>query len=122
MTLPKKTILSQITPGNYITIAFVLVSVITAWSKIQVHLQDDTQHVGENEVVLTIEEYKNLLKFANTVSNKFSIINKNQDRVIELEKQDAVHRVEYEILYQEMEGLESKVSRNYTELNNKIDE
>ncbi len=112
--------MSQITPGNLITIGIVVVGAITAWAKIQVHLQDDALHVNEGEVVLTKEEYNNLLRMATIVQSESPIIKENENRITELEKGDAVHFSEYQTLFQEHDDLEGKVSRIYKELKDDI--
>lgn len=116
----KKGILSQITPGNLITIGVFLVGGIVTWARMQAHLEDDTLHINKGEVILTDQEYKDLLRHANTVNNEFHKIQENRDRVIELEKGDAVHFSEYQTLFQEHDDLESKVSRIYKELKDEI--
>ena len=120
MAEDKKGFMSQITPGNLITIGIVVVGAITAWAKIQVHLQDDALHVNEGEVVLTKEEYNNLLRMATIVQSESPIIKENENRITELEKGDAVHFSEYQTLFQEHDDLEGKVSRIYKELKDDI--
>jgi uncharacterized protein (DUF362 family) len=119
MAEPKQKL--QLTAGHYITIIVLLVGIVTTWAGIKSHISDEIKHIDENEVVLTIEEYKSLLTHATTVKNEFGTIKNNERRIIEIEKKDAVDKVRFDILYLEVEGLEDKVSRNYLELNNKID-
>lgn len=106
----------QLTTGNWITIAFFLITGITAWAKIEMHVADDAIHLNKGEVTLTTEEYKNLLNFATTVQNKFGTIETNEGRIIELEKGDAVHFSEFNSLFKEHDDLETKVSRVNKEL------
>lgn len=110
----------QLTTGNWITIAVFIVGGITAWAKIQMHITDEAIHVNRGEVVLTTEEYKNLLNFATTVQNKFGTIETNENRIIELEKGDAVHINQYNSLFREHDDLETKVSRVNKELLDQI--
>ncbi len=122
MAETRKNILSQITPGNIITIGIVVVGAITAWARIQVHLQDDALHINEGEVVLTMDEYKSLIRTVQSIEDEFPVISSNQNRVTELEKENAVHYSQYLNLYNEQEDLESKVSRIYKELKDEINE
>ena len=110
----------QLSTSNWITIAIFIVGAITAWAKSKMHISDDTLHVNKNEVVLSTEEYKNLLNFATTVQNKFGTIETNEKRIIELEKGDAVHFSEFNSLSNEHNDLEDKVSRVYKELKDDI--
>ena len=118
----KKTILSKITPGNVITIVIVLVGIITAWAQMNEHLKDDSLHINDGEVVLTQEEFKNLLNFAAIVDKEIKGIGENRKALIEIEKEDAVHFREFQFLYEEHESLEGKVSRIYKELKDEINE
>ena len=92
------------------------------WASIQSHMSNDAIHINENEVVLTNEEYKSLLKFATIVQDKYPTIEINKDRIIKLEKYQAVHETEYKNLFAEHEGLETKSSREDSRLNEKINE
>jgi len=112
MTNDRQNIFSKISIGNIITIAIIVAGLITTYAKIDAHLSDDNIHINEKtHVVLTIEEYKNLLKFATKVEYEFPQIKTNTNKVIELEKKEAVHESEFKHLELEQEGLEDKVSR-----------
>ena len=103
----------------------VVIGVIVGYSNIkhnlENHLLDYDIHVNDKtHKILTIEEYKNLLQFSTTVKYEFPTIEKNEERIINLEKADAVHQSEYENIYNEHEGLEGKLSREVNNLNDKI--
>lgn len=116
MTTEKKSILSQFTVGNVIASVVIIGAMVSTYLTMENHLSDDTIHVKDTEIKLTLEEYTTLIKWI----DKFPIIDENQIRIIEIEKNEAVHKVEYDILYQEHESLEGKVSRNYVELRDLI--
>jgi hypothetical protein len=105
----------NLTTGNWITISVLVVGAITAWAKIQMHITDETIH-------LTEEQRENLTKFRTIFDEKIPTIEKNEVRIYELDKEYAVFLVKFENLRDEHEGLETKVSRNYTEIRDKIEE
>lgn len=106
--------------GNWISIGVFLFSAVMAWAKIQVHISDDSIHLNDGEITLTVDEYKGFLNFATTITNKAPLIDFNHEKIIEMEKNYAVHETEYNILLQEHDDLESKVSRIHKELNDEI--
>lgn len=99
-----------------------LIGLISTWAGITNHLSDDKIHIQENERKLTDEEYKKLIQFITIVNEKQPVINKNAIQIIEINQKLYGLEIRYKILYDELEGLESKVSRNYTELNKQIKE
>jgi len=113
MTTEKKNGIT-LSAGNWITIGVFLVTGITAWAKIQMHISDETIH-------LTEEQRRNLTEFTTIVDDKLPLINSNQHRIIDIEKDFAVFKTNYINLHDEHENLENKVSRNYIELRNKIE-
>jgi hypothetical protein len=118
----KNSILAKFTPGNIITITAIIAGVIMTYAKIQDHLTDQNIHFDEKtQVILTTEEYKNLIKFSSTAEKEMPKIQQNTDRIIEIEKSQAVHKREYEFLLQEESDLEDKVSRIYKELKEEHD-
>jgi hypothetical protein len=101
--------------GNWITIGVFLFGIISAWAKIQVHISDDSIH-------LTEEQRTALVRFTAIVDEKLPDIKNNSDNIIIIQREFAVFKSKFNFLYDEHEGLESKVSRNYIELLNKIDD
>lgn len=104
----------QLTIGHWITIGVFLVGIITTWAGITTHISDENIH-------LTEEQRNALIKFTTLVDTKLPIIETNEQRMIDLEKEFFGFKIMFDNLYEEHEGLENKVSRNYVELNNKID-
>lgn len=104
----------ELTTGNWITIAVFMVGIISAWAKIQLHISDESIH-------LTEDQRSNLVRFRAIFDEKIPVIKKNEQNIIGIEKDFAVFKSEFSFLYEEHESLEGKVSRNYVELNNKID-
>lgn len=103
----------QLTTGNWITIGFFLVGIISAWAKIQVHISDESIHLTETQ-------RNNLIQFTTITEDKLPNIQKNHEHIQVLNTQFAVFKTMSEFYFSELEGLESKVSRNYVELTNKI--
>jgi hypothetical protein len=101
--------------GNVITIAIIVGGAFSTWVAIRAHLQDENVH-------LTPEQIKNLTEFTTIADDRIPNIDKNINRIIELEKEKAVHLEQYENLLQEHNDLENKVSRIYKELKDQINE
>ena len=117
----KKTVWQQITPGNIITLAVIAVAIITSYTRSEDHRTDENMHVDESKYrLLTVDEYNDLIRFANTFENMQPSIENSRIRSRNIEKELAVHEVEYERLLSEHEGLESKVSRVHKELLDEI--
>jgi hypothetical protein len=84
------------------------------------HMSNDAIHINEEERVLTEEQFNKLLRFTAIMENEYETIEENEDRIIIIEKNQAVHAVEYKILYNEVEGLESKHSRDVKDIEDEI--
>lgn len=98
-----------------------IVMLAGTWAGMKSHMSDDSIHIDEGEMTLTIDEYKNLLKFATSVNDIMPTIKANTDKIIILEKESAVHESEYKSLHQEHEDLEDKVSRVNNDLTDKLE-
>jgi hypothetical protein len=117
MNEERKGILSKITIGNIIQIALIAGSIVALIIAMKDHLKDENIHIDNTEhKVITIEEYNNLIRFANTAEQEMPNIQKNTNRIIDIEKAQAVHAEQYKNLLQEESDLEDKVSRIYKEL------
>lgn len=85
------------------------------WASIKSHMSNDDIH-------LTEEQRNNLVEFRTIVNDKIPNIKENHEDIEQLKTDFAVFDTKFDFLYNEVEGLESKSSRNYVELRNKIDE
>ena len=111
---------------KYWPLAVGIFVVVGTWAGFQAHMGNDAIHINKGENVLTDAELQDLLKFSTQVEQKLPEIetqtNKNTQNIINLDKDFAVFENSFKTLFQEHEGLESKVSRNYVELRDKINE
>jgi len=105
----------QLTTGNWITIGVFLIGIISAWAKIQVHISDESIHLTEQQRV-------NITTFTAITTEKLPNIKENHEDIELLKTDFAVFKTEFNFLYEEVDGLESKVSRNYVELRDKLEE
>jgi DNA-directed RNA polymerase subunit H (RpoH/RPB5) len=125
----KKNMLGNLTIGNLISIAIPILATIVGsvigYAKLQNnlenHLLDEDIHVNDKtHKILTVEEYKNLIKFATTVENAFPTIKENKETIIEINQTIGEHLRDYEHLYSEQEDSENKLSQVYKELKEDI--
>ena len=105
----------QLSVGHWITIGGFAIGILSTWFGITAHIKDDSIH-------LTEQQRRNLTEFTTIVDDKLPTIKENRTRIIIIEKDFAVFNTNFLNLYNEVEGLEGKVSRNYVELRNKLDE
>jgi hypothetical protein len=113
MPEPKQNI--KLNAGHYIAIGTIVLGILSTWFGITSHIKDDDIH-------LTEQQRSALIKFTAITEEKLPTIKTNEDRIIVLEKEFAVFTTNFENLYLEHESLEGKVSRNYVEIRNKIED
>ena len=87
-----------------------------------IHIKDGDRTLTKGERTLTEDQFNDLMRFSAIMNEKSPNIEGNTARIIVIEKNQAINEVEYRILYSELEGLESKVSREVDKLNDKINE
>lgn len=114
MTEEKKNILQTFSIGNLITIVIIVFGVVATYTRINDHLSNDDIH-------LTEAQRDDITKFRTLTEEKLPNIKANENDIRNLEKNFAVFEAEFDFLYLEVDGLESKVSRNYVELREKIE-
>jgi hypothetical protein len=100
---------------KYWPVVVAVIMVVGTWARIQVHISDESIHLTEHQ-------RNNITTFTAITTEKLPNIEKNHEDIELLKTKFAVFESEFKYLYEEHEGLESKVSRNYVELRNKLDE
>lgn len=105
----------QLSVGHWITIGGFAIGILSTWFGITAHIKDDDIH-------LTELQRNNLIQFTTIVEEELPTIKTNEKRIIDIEKAFYGFSIRFDILYDEHESLEGKVSRNYVELINKIEE
>jgi len=105
---------------NWFILLTVTAAIFSTWLSIKGHLSDDSLHVGKNKKTLTEDEYKNLIKFVTIINEKQDIIDENAKQIVKINMIIYGNDIKYDIMFRELEGLESKVSKGFSEINNKI--
>lgn len=117
----KKNILNSFSFGDAFKIAAFAAAIIFFYSKVDSHINDEDLHVQKREQkVLTTEEYRRFLELTTMMDHGMPIIIENDLKLERLKTDFELMMLKYEVLMGEHEDLETKVSREVNEINDRI--
>jgi hypothetical protein len=114
----KKPIWQQLTPMNMIMLVIMVVGGLSTYFTLKNNIEN---HLENDEIHLTEEQRINLTKLTTIFDYEVPNIKKHTESIYKLEKDFAIFETSFAFYFNELNDLESKVSRNYVELNDKIE-